>query len=204
MSTRVPCPTEFESVQKSLGNCNSRRCADISSTAFTSLDALKTYGWANQTGKKIVKICGVVAAPLWHFTLASELKALTLSWRVDNFIDFPSFDLHDAADFPKREINAELAEMAIVDETAPSLPYHEPGIRTILLDSSFLLLLNVVNFLLDKTLYCGLLGQVFLGVAFGTPGAKWLTTEVEHVIVQLGYLGLLLLVFEGNFPRMAS
>ena len=85
----------------------------------------------------------------------------------------------------------------MADESNASLPYHEPGIATILLDSSFLLLLNVVNSLLDKTLYCGLLGQVFIGVAFGTPGAKWLGTEVEEVVVQLGYLGLLLLVFEG-------
>lgn len=79
-----------------------------------------------------------------------------------------------------------------------SLPYHEPGIVINLIQSSFLLLLNVVNFLLDRSLYCGLLGQVFLGVAWGTPGAKWLGVEVEEVIVQLGYLGLLLLVYEGE------
>jgi hypothetical protein len=79
-----------------------------------------------------------------------------------------------------------------------SLAYHEPGVVIILTQSSFLLLLNVSNFVLDHGLYCGLLGPVFLGVAFGTPGAKWLGTEAEHVIVQLGYLGLLLLVYEGQ------
>jgi hypothetical protein len=79
-----------------------------------------------------------------------------------------------------------------------SLPYQEPGIVNILLQSSFLLLLNATNFLLDRTLYCGLLGQVLLGTAFGTPGAKWLSIETEKVFVQLGYLGLLLLVFEGK------
>lgn len=79
-----------------------------------------------------------------------------------------------------------------------SLPYHEPGVVTILTQSSFLILLNVANYVLDLSLYCGLLGQVFLGVAFGTPGAKWLGTKAEHIIVQLGYLGLLLLVFEGK------
>ncbi|KAK7419756.1 hypothetical protein QQX98_003128 [Neonectria punicea] len=79
-----------------------------------------------------------------------------------------------------------------------SLSYHEPGIVTILIQASFLLLLNVVNFILDNSLYCGLLGQVFLGVAWGTPGSKWLGPEVEEVIVQLGYLGLLLLVYEGG------
>ncbi|KAI1097394.1 Sodium/hydrogen exchanger [Jackrogersella minutella] len=79
-----------------------------------------------------------------------------------------------------------------------SLPYHEPGIVTVLIQASFLLLLNVGNFVLDHTLYCGLLGQVFLGVAWGTPGAKWLSIETEEVIVQLGYLGLLLIVYEGG------
>lgn len=81
--------------------------------------------------------------------------------------------------------------------TASSLSYHEPGIVTILIQSSFLLTLNAINFILDRAIYCGLLGQVFLGVAWGTPGAKWLNTEAEQVIVQLGYIGLLLIVYEG-------
>ncbi|EDU48222.1 conserved hypothetical protein [Pyrenophora tritici-repentis Pt-1C-BFP] len=82
-------------------------------------------------------------------------------------------------------------------EDAPSLPYHEPGIVTILIQTSFLLLLNVINAALDRLLYCGLLGQVLVGIAWGTPGAKWLSTNMEETIVQLGYLGLILLVYEG-------
>jgi hypothetical protein len=81
---------------------------------------------------------------------------------------------------------------------AASLPYHEPGIVTILIQTSFLLLLNIANFVLDHSLYCGLLGQIFVGVAWGTPGSEWLSTEAEQVVVQLGYLGLLLLVYEGE------
>ncbi|KAL7905675.1 Sodium/hydrogen exchanger family domain-containing protein [Trichoderma velutinum] len=81
---------------------------------------------------------------------------------------------------------------------AASLPYHEPGIVTILIQTSFLLLLNVANFVLDNSIYCGLLGQIFVGVAWGTPGAKWLSAEAEQIVVQLGYLGLLLLVYEGG------
>lgn len=80
-----------------------------------------------------------------------------------------------------------------------SLAYHEPDIITILIYSSFLILLNVCNFVLDYALYCGLLGQIFLGVAWGTPGAKWLGQDAERIIVQLGYLGLLLLVYRGKF-----
>jgi hypothetical protein len=86
----------------------------------------------------------------------------------------------------------------IMAAPAPSLPYHEPGIVTILIQSSFLLLLNLVNSVLDRLVYCGLLGQVLVGIAWGTPGAKWLSNEAEEVIVQLGYIGLILLVYEGN------
>ena len=91
-----------------------------------------------------------------------------------------------------------MADDAAAAAAAPSLPYHEPGIATILIQSSFLLLLNLVNAVLDRLVYCGLLGQVFVGIAWGTPGAKWLSIEAEEVIVQLGYLGLMLLVYEGN------
>lgn len=35
-------------------------------------------------------------------------------------------------------------------------------------------------------------------MAFGTPGTKWLDKGTEQVIVQLGYLGLIFLVYEGG------
>lgn len=79
-----------------------------------------------------------------------------------------------------------------------SLPYHEPSIDLLLVQSSLLILLNFINKIVDSVLYCGLLGQIFLGVAWGTPGGQLLTKEAEHVIVQLGYLGLLLLVYDGG------
>ena len=80
---------------------------------------------------------------------------------------------------------------------ASSLPFEEPSIVTILVQTSFLLLINVINAVVDRLLYCGLLGQILIGIAWGTPGAKLLPHEVEEVIVQLGYLGLILLVYEG-------
>ncbi|KAK4627694.1 uncharacterized protein CLAFUR5_04250 [Fulvia fulva] len=79
-----------------------------------------------------------------------------------------------------------------------ALAYHEPGIITILILASFLLLENAINWAFDKLLFCGLLGQIAVGVAWGTPGAKWLSIDVENTIMQIGYLGLILLVFEGG------
>ncbi|KAK2002553.1 sodium/hydrogen exchanger family protein [Colletotrichum falcatum] len=82
--------------------------------------------------------------------------------------------------------------------TAPSLAYHEPAITATIALSGFLLLLNGVSYGLDKLVYCGLVGQLFLGIGWGTPGAKWLSAEMEHSITQLGYLGLILIVYEGG------
>ncbi|KAM0354209.1 hypothetical protein ACHAPU_001247 [Fusarium lateritium] len=79
-----------------------------------------------------------------------------------------------------------------------SLPYHEPSVVVISILSGFLLLLNLLNYGLDKIAHCGLIGQIALGIAWGTPGAKWLPHEVEDAVVQLGYLGLILLVYEGG------
>ena len=79
-----------------------------------------------------------------------------------------------------------------------SLPYHEPDIVTILILTSLLLLLNLVGHVLDKLIYCGLLGQIFIGVAWGSPGGQWLSMATQEAFVQLGYLGLILLVYEGG------
>jgi hypothetical protein len=83
-------------------------------------------------------------------------------------------------------------------ENTTSLPYHEPGIVTILIIASFLLLLNTINYALDRIVYCGLVGQLFIGIAWGIPGANWLSADLQHSIVQLGYLGLILIVYEGE------
>lgn len=80
-----------------------------------------------------------------------------------------------------------------------ALPYEEPGIRAILIQSGLILALKFSNYVLDKLVYCGLIGQIFMGVAWGMPGgAKWLTLEAQEMMQQLGYLGLLLLVYEGE------
>ena len=82
--------------------------------------------------------------------------------------------------------------------TAAALPYHEPGIVTILILASFLLLLNAINYVLDRVVFCGLIGQIIVGIAWSTPGADWLSAELQQAVVQLGYVGLILLVYEGT------
>ncbi len=88
----------------------------------------------------------------------------------------------------------------------PSLPYHEPTIITILSFTSFLLLLNGIRVVLDRLLYCGLLGEILLGVIWGLPvgGTAWLTEATQETVQALGYLGLIGLVFEGGLSTSPS
>lgn len=76
--------------------------------------------------------------------------------------------------------------------------YHEPSILTILTQSSFLLALVSVDFALDSLIYCGLIGQILVGLAYGTPGGDILGTLFQQTITDLGYLGLILIVYEGG------
>lgn len=76
--------------------------------------------------------------------------------------------------------------------------YQEPSITTILIQSSFILALNIIDYVLDKAIYCGLIGQILVGMAWGTPGADILGSAFQQAITDLGYLGLILIVFEGG------
>lgn len=88
--------------------------------------------------------------------------------------------------------------------TERALPYHEPSIITILIQSSFILVLNWVGFILDKAIYCGLVGQILIGIAYGTPGGQILSQDFEYTITEIGYLGLILLVYEGGLAASAK
>lgn len=93
----------------------------------------------------------------------------------------------------------------MIETAVALLPYHQPAIFTILVQTSFIIVLNVINYVLDHLINCGLLGQILVGVAWGAPGAEWLGKGVQETIVQVGYLGLVLLVYEGRcLPLLMS
>ncbi|KAK6353964.1 hypothetical protein TWF730_008384 [Orbilia blumenaviensis] len=79
-----------------------------------------------------------------------------------------------------------------------SLPYHEPNITTLLITTGFLLTLNLGNWALDRLVFCGLIGQIFIGTILGTPLLAWLPQDLEASAVLLGYLGLIILVYHGG------
>lgn len=81
-----------------------------------------------------------------------------------------------------------------------SLPYHEPILTTILSLSSLIITLNASRYLLDSWLYCGLLGEIITGFVWGL----WLDEDSQQTIQRVGYLGLILLVFEGGLGISSS
>ena len=88
----------------------------------------------------------------------------------------------------------------------PYLPYKEPGIMTILSLTSFLLLLNGTRYVLDRMFYCGVIGEILIGVLWGLPvgGTALLSEATQETIQAFGYLGLVGLVFEGGLSTDIS
>lgn len=79
-----------------------------------------------------------------------------------------------------------------------SFAYHEPTSTQIAIILSFLLFLNLAGKLAQRYLNAGLLGQILVGIVYGTPLAGILQDSWEEAIVVIGYAGLLLVVFEGQ------
>lgn len=75
--------------------------------------------------------------------------------------------------------------------------YHDPAIKDLLVLSSYLYLLNVFEWIAQYVLSAGLLGQILLGIIYGSPLAEWLDVHWQETFVVVGYVGLLLIVFEG-------
>ncbi|OCF71468.1 hypothetical protein I204_07526 [Kwoniella mangroviensis CBS 8886] len=85
-----------------------------------------------------------------------------------------------------------------------SFTYHEPSIVQLLILSSWIYLLNLLGWISQHLLSAQLLGQILIGIIYGTPLAGWLEESWEEAFVALGYVGLLLIVFEGGLSSSFS
>ncbi|KAI0676651.1 hypothetical protein C8Q78DRAFT_36827 [Trametes maxima] len=89
-----------------------------------------------------------------------------------------------------------------------ALPYEEPSLVSLLVLSSFLYFLNAARVLADHLLYGGVVAEIALGIIYGSPLADILPTGWEATFTVLGYIGLILVVFEGglssNLPMLLS
>ncbi|QMW36980.1 hypothetical protein G4B11_000216 [Aspergillus flavus] len=78
------------------------------------------------------------------------------------------------------------------------IAYHEPGIVEILTIISFFFILSLAEWLSSKMIRAGIIGQIAVGIIYGKPLADILTAEWQKTFLSLGYVGLILIIFEGT------
>ncbi|KAK1758976.1 sodium-hydrogen antiporter [Echria macrotheca] len=78
------------------------------------------------------------------------------------------------------------------------LAYHEPDIIAILTLLSFFIFLAISEWLADATIRAGLIGQIIVGIIYGVPLANIMALEWQETFLALGYIGLILIIFEGG------
>lgn len=83
------------------------------------------------------------------------------------------------------------------DPSGAFFEYHEPSIVGILTLISFFVLLNVFGWLSNRLLRAELIGQIAVGLIYGVPISGILALEWQEAFLALGYIGLLIVIFEG-------
>ncbi len=79
-----------------------------------------------------------------------------------------------------------------------ALPYTSPSLVTIMVLSSYLLLLSVFYHAFQRIFSAGILGPLVLGAIYARPLANILPQDVHSAILAIGYLGLILLIVQGG------
>ncbi|CAG8071446.1 unnamed protein product [Penicillium nalgiovense] len=78
------------------------------------------------------------------------------------------------------------------------LPYHEPGTVDILIVVSFFFFLSLARWVSATVIQAGIIGQIAVGIIYGVPLANILEHHWQETFVTLGYVGLILIIFEGG------
>ncbi|KII87178.1 hypothetical protein PLICRDRAFT_163156 [Plicaturopsis crispa FD-325 SS-3] len=87
---------------------------------------------------------------------------------------------------------------------ADSIGYSVPHIPELLSLASFLYFINVAESLLSHLLHAGLLGPLFVGIIYGSQAADLLSVDIQSTFITIGYIGLILLVFEAGLTTDIS
>ncbi|KAI0706919.1 Sodium/hydrogen exchanger [Cerioporus squamosus] len=89
-----------------------------------------------------------------------------------------------------------------------ALNYEEPSVIHLLVLASFLYLLKITGTASDYILHAGIVAEIAFGIIYGSPLTGLLPTSWESTFTALGYLGLVLVIFEGglstNLPILLS
>ncbi|KAI9933606.1 hypothetical protein ASPWEDRAFT_185747 [Aspergillus wentii DTO 134E9] len=78
------------------------------------------------------------------------------------------------------------------------LPYHEPGTVDILIVVSFFFFLTFARWVSATVIQAGIIGQIAVGIIYGVPLANILEHNWQETFITLGYVGLILIIFEGG------
>ncbi|KAJ6136867.1 hypothetical protein N7497_012119 [Penicillium chrysogenum] len=78
------------------------------------------------------------------------------------------------------------------------LAYHEPGTIDILIVVSFFFFLSLARWVSATAIQAGIIGQIAVGIIYGVPLANILEHHWQETFVTLGYVGLILIIFEGG------
>ncbi|KAJ5218508.1 uncharacterized protein N7498_000607 [Penicillium cinerascens] len=78
------------------------------------------------------------------------------------------------------------------------LAYHEPGIVEILIIISFFFFLSFAEWCSAKVIRAGIIGQIAVGIIYGKPLADILEGPWQQTFLAIGYVGLILIIFEGG------
>jgi Kef-type K+ transport system membrane component KefB len=76
--------------------------------------------------------------------------------------------------------------------------YHEPGIVQILIIISFFFFLSLAEWFSAKIIRAGIIGQIAVGIIYGKPLADILEGPWQETFLAIGYVGLILIIFEGG------
>ncbi|GIZ48947.1 hypothetical protein CKM354_001199000 [Cercospora kikuchii] len=78
------------------------------------------------------------------------------------------------------------------------LQYEEPGIVDILIIISFFTFLWIAGYISKKIIRAGIIGPIAVGIIYGQPLANILQHIWQETFIYLGYIGLILIIFEGG------
>jgi Kef-type K+ transport system membrane component KefB len=85
-----------------------------------------------------------------------------------------------------------------------AIPYTIPDVPLILTAGSFLYLINVAETVFSRVMNAGLLGSLCIGILFGSEVSSILPEAMQSAFITLGYIGLLLIVFEAGLTTNIS
>lgn len=68
----------------------------------------------------------------------------------------------------------------------------------ILIIVSFFFFLSLAKWVSAKIIQAGIIGQIAVGIIYGTPLANILEENWQETFLALGYVGLILIIFEGK------